>query len=198
MGDLLLGLVDFRGDEFEAFGGLVVVVEALADGGDAVADGGGEAAFGQAGGFVAFLGGGELLFGGVEFGFDGFAAGGTEEFFEAGALVEEFEEQPEHAVERLAAEIIDARGAFLGGHVAAEIDEFRCSAGAGFRSAAASVGLRKAISCWKRWRGSTGRGGGVLVLSLEHVLETRIEAEKPEVAEFGGGEERQPRAMARR
>ena len=116
VGDLLLGLVDLRGDEFEAFGGLAVVVEAFADGGDAVADGGGEAAFGQAGGLVALLGGGELFLGGVEFGFDVFAAGGAEEFFETGALVEEFQEEPEHAVERFAAEVVDAGSAVLGGH----------------------------------------------------------------------------------
>ncbi len=92
VGDLLLGLVDFGGDEFEAIGGLMVVVEAFADGRDAVADRGGQAAIGQAGGFVALLGGGQLFLGGMEFGFDLFALGGTEEFFQAGPLMKQFEE----------------------------------------------------------------------------------------------------------
>ena len=111
MGDLLFGFVDLRFDEFEAAFGLVVVFEAFADGFDALADGGDESAFRQAGGLVAGVGGGELFFGGVELGLDVFAAGGAEETFEAGALMEELEEEPEHAVERFAAEIVGAQGA---------------------------------------------------------------------------------------
>jgi hypothetical protein len=77
------------------------------------------------------------------------AAGGTEEFLQAGALVEELQEQPEHAVERLAAEVFDAGGALFRVHGCGGGRRVRRSGRAELVEAiATSDSLRKARSCW--------------------------------------------------
>ena len=80
MGDLLFGFVDFRSDELEPVGRLMVVFQAFADRVDAISDRGGKAAVRQAGGLVALLGGGQLFFGAAEFAGNLLAARGSEEF----------------------------------------------------------------------------------------------------------------------
>ncbi len=42
--------------------------------------------------------------------------------------MQQFQKEPEHAVERFAAEVLDAGVAFLRVHAAAEIEEFRAAA----------------------------------------------------------------------
>ena len=146
--DLLLGLVDFRSDKFEALARLLVVFQPLADGRDPFADRGRKAGFRDARPALSrSCAARSCSSADLQFGFDRDRLGGAEETFETGALMEQLQEQPEHAVERFAAKIIDARRRLPSRPCAGGDPATPSTADGGGSNRLTSAGLRNDMSC---------------------------------------------------